>query len=103
MDSSSAYDHLQLAALLVETGDLEAYRAHCRRMLTRFDGANDAIIADQTAKACLLVPGAAGDLAVADGESEGGLGVKPSVVGLAPSRSTDRRAEPSGVSLPRRF
>jgi serine/threonine protein kinase/Tfp pilus assembly protein PilF len=62
LDPSGVHDHLQLAALLVETGDLAAYRAHCRKMLARFGGANDAAILDQTAKACLLVPGVGGDL-----------------------------------------
>ena len=65
-DPSGVHDHLQLAALLVETGDLEAYRAHCRKMLSRFSGTNDdAGTLDQTAKACLLVPGAASDLETA--------------------------------------
>ncbi len=42
VDPSDAYAHLQLAALLAETGDLGAYRAHCRKMLARFGGTNDA-------------------------------------------------------------
>ena len=41
LDPSGVHDHLQLAALLVETGDLEGYRAHCRKMLSRFSGTND--------------------------------------------------------------
>ena len=58
LDPSGVHEHLQLAVLLVETGDLEAYRAHCRKMLSRFSGTNDdAGTLDQTAKACLLVPG----------------------------------------------
>jgi serine/threonine protein kinase/Flp pilus assembly protein TadD len=65
VDPSDAHAHLQLAAVLAETGDLEAYRAHCRKMLARFGGTNDAAILDQTAKACLLVPGAGGDLEAA--------------------------------------
>jgi tetratricopeptide (TPR) repeat protein len=56
LDQSSVHDHLQLAALLVETGDLEAYRVHCRKTLSRFTGTNDdAGVLDQAAKACLLV------------------------------------------------
>ena len=65
VDPSDAYAHLQLAALLAETGDLGAYRAHCRKMLARFGGTNDAAILGQTAIACLLVPGASGDLETA--------------------------------------
>lgn len=63
LDQSNVHDHLQLAALLVETGDLEAYRAHCRKTLARFSETNeDAGILDQAAKACLLVPGSVADL-----------------------------------------
>ena len=62
LDPSGVHDHLQLAAVLVETGDLEAYRAHCGQMLPRFSASNDAAILDQTAKACLLVPGSSPDL-----------------------------------------
>ena len=63
LDPSAVHDHLQLAAVLVETGDLEAYRAHCPKMLSRFTGTNDdAGTLDQTAKACLLVPGTGPDL-----------------------------------------
>jgi eukaryotic-like serine/threonine-protein kinase len=62
MEPAGAYAQLQLAVVLVETGDLKAYRAHCERMLARFGGTNDAVIADQTAKACLLVPGSVPNL-----------------------------------------
>jgi len=74
LDPSGVHDHLQLAALLVETGDLKAYRAHCRKMASRFGGTNDdAGTLDQTAKACLLVPGAAGDLETASQLAERAL------------------------------
>ena len=44
--------------LLAYTGRSEAYRAHCGEMLRRFGAATDRLIADRTAKTCLLLPGA---------------------------------------------
>jgi tetratricopeptide (TPR) repeat protein len=44
------------ATLWARTGDHAGYRDHCRRMLDRFGRTTDPIIAERTAKACLLVP-----------------------------------------------
>jgi tetratricopeptide (TPR) repeat protein len=50
------------APLRLELGDIEGYRRACREMLTRFARAKNPIIADRTAKTCLLMPGAVTDL-----------------------------------------
>jgi tetratricopeptide (TPR) repeat protein len=44
------------AILRARTGDRAGYRAHCRRMLDRFGRTTDPIIAERTAKACMIVP-----------------------------------------------
>jgi serine/threonine protein kinase/Flp pilus assembly protein TadD len=44
------------AVLWAQTGDLAGARRHCRRMLDRFGRATDPVIAERTAKACLLLP-----------------------------------------------
>jgi tetratricopeptide (TPR) repeat protein len=43
------------AILWARTGDRAGYLGHCRRMLDRFGPTTDPIIAERTAKACLLV------------------------------------------------
>jgi tetratricopeptide (TPR) repeat protein len=49
-----AWNHA--AILWARTGDRAGYRAQCRRMLDRFGRTTDPIIAERTAKACLLLP-----------------------------------------------
>ena len=44
------------ASLWARTGDRAGYRDHCRRMLERFGPTTAPMIAERTAKACLLVP-----------------------------------------------
>jgi tetratricopeptide (TPR) repeat protein len=44
------------ATLWARNGDRAGYRDHCRRMLDRFGPTTDPIIAERTAKACLLLP-----------------------------------------------
>jgi tetratricopeptide (TPR) repeat protein len=44
------------ATLWAQSGDRTGYREHCRRMLDRFGGTTDPIIAERTAKACLVLP-----------------------------------------------
>src|SRR5262245_39725573 len=46
----------QAAILWARNGDRAGYRAHCGRMLDRFGRTTDPIIAERTAKACLLLP-----------------------------------------------
>jgi tetratricopeptide (TPR) repeat protein len=51
------HDTWNLAATLsARTGDRGEYRDHCRRMLDRFGLTTDPMIAERTAKACLLLP-----------------------------------------------
>src|SRR5207247_6043692 len=51
-----------LAALLVQSGDLEAYRRHCERMLRQFAGTSNPVVAERTAKDCLFILPPASDL-----------------------------------------
>jgi tetratricopeptide (TPR) repeat protein len=53
-DDHNAWNHA--AILWARTGDRAGYRGHCRRMLDRFGLTTDPIIAERTAKACLLLP-----------------------------------------------
>ncbi len=55
----------RLTPLLVESGDTEGYREHCRAMLARFGATDDIGIAYRTAKLCLLLPTAGPELAAA--------------------------------------
>jgi eukaryotic-like serine/threonine-protein kinase len=54
-----------LAPVLAAAGDEPNYRKHCQAMLTRFGGTNDPVIAERTAKACLLLPAAGPELEAA--------------------------------------
>jgi serine/threonine protein kinase len=51
-----------LAPLLVQSGDLEGYRRHCERVVARFGGTNDPVIAERMAKDCLMLPWPNADL-----------------------------------------
>jgi eukaryotic-like serine/threonine-protein kinase len=62
LDRSNSWDHLCLAALLVQSGDLEGYRRHCTQALAIFGGAKDRAAAEQMARACLIHPAAGIDL-----------------------------------------
>jgi tetratricopeptide (TPR) repeat protein len=53
-EDHDAWNHA--AILWARSGDRAGYRAHCRRMLAQFGSTTDPIIAERTAKACLLVP-----------------------------------------------
>jgi serine/threonine-protein kinase len=55
-----------LAPLLLQSGDPAAYRKHCQAMLARFGSTNHPPIAERTAKASLLLPMAAADIAIAN-------------------------------------
>jgi serine/threonine protein kinase/predicted Zn-dependent protease len=50
------------APLWVEMKDTDAYRRHCQEMLKRFGETTDPMIAERTAKACLLLPDVFEDL-----------------------------------------
>ena len=50
-----------LAALLVQAGDLEHYRAHCQRSLKQFGDTTDRTTAERIAKDCLILPSSGAD------------------------------------------
>ena len=57
---NNSTDHLLwlwLAGIQVQTGQLDAYREHCRKSLERFGRTTDPYTADQIAKVCLILPG----------------------------------------------
>src|SRR5262249_3342453 len=56
LDPSDRGTWYRLASLWAYLGDTEAYRRHRRRMLQRFAETDDRILAERTAKACLLLP-----------------------------------------------
>jgi tetratricopeptide (TPR) repeat protein len=53
-EDHAAWTHA--ATFWARTGDRAGYHDHCRRMLDRFGPTSDLMIAERTAKACLLVP-----------------------------------------------
>jgi tetratricopeptide (TPR) repeat protein len=80
LDPSDHFGWYLHATLRLQLGDLEGYRRACREMLTRFSQTKNPIIADRTAKTCLLLPDAVSDprpvmkladLAVTGGKKEG--------------------------------
>ena len=46
----------QQTMLMLACGDETGYRKHCRDMLDRFGATQDPVIAERTAKSCLLLP-----------------------------------------------
>jgi tetratricopeptide (TPR) repeat protein len=46
----------QQTTLLLASGDEAGYRRHCREMLDRYGATDDPVIAERTAKSCLLLP-----------------------------------------------
>ena len=54
LDPGDHYQWYRLAALLRRTGDLTAYRAHCREMLKRFNVSSGYLEAGRTVGAALL-------------------------------------------------
>src|SRR5262249_29964431 len=55
-----------LSPLLVQTGDVRAYRQLCQTALARFAGTRDPSVADRMAKDCLILPDAGVDLTAID-------------------------------------
>ncbi len=62
-----------LAALLVQNGQLDAYREHCRMSLERFRKTTDPLIATRMAKDCLILPDSGVELGAADAWAETSL------------------------------
>ncbi len=69
----------ELAAVLVQAGDVAAYREHCRKSVELFGNTTDPKVADGIAKACLTLPssgtdpaavGKMADTAVARGQTD---------------------------------
>ena len=56
-DDPAAYHWL--AALLVQTGDIEGYRRHCAEIVRRFAGTTNVTIAERSVKDCLILPASA--------------------------------------------
>ena len=52
-----------LAVIQVQTGQLDAYREHCRKSLERFGKTTNPYTADRIAKGCLILPGSGANLA----------------------------------------
>jgi len=51
-----------LAAVLVQEGQLDAYREHCRKSVERFGNTTDPVTAERIAKDCLILPESGADL-----------------------------------------
>jgi eukaryotic-like serine/threonine-protein kinase len=61
VDATDHFSAYQLGFLLAEQGDLAAYQEYCHTMLSRWGNATDCKLAEQTAKACLLLAGGVSD------------------------------------------
>jgi WD40 repeat protein/tetratricopeptide (TPR) repeat protein len=61
LDPSYHWDWYQTAPLLLHIGDVDGFRRHCRDMLQRFGQTDEPLIAERTAKVCLLLPDAVAD------------------------------------------
>ena len=61
-DPTNHYAYHYLAPLLVQTGELGAYRTVCERALSQFEGTTDPTVAERLAKDCLMLPPPAGSL-----------------------------------------
>ena len=97
-DPTNHYAYHYLAPLLVQTGDLAAYRANCERALSEFGKTTDPVVAERIAKDCLIVPppptnlptlAAMADTAVAAGPHDQAWPYYAFVKGLAGYRQGD--------------
>jgi tetratricopeptide (TPR) repeat protein len=84
-----------LAAIQVQTGQLDAYREHCRKSIERFGKTTNPHTADRIAKDCLILPGSGAslatvatmaDTAVTEGQHSGDLPYFQFCKGLAQYR-----------------
>jgi tetratricopeptide (TPR) repeat protein len=94
-DPTNHYAYHYLAPLLVQTGDLGAYRKLCERALSQFGETADPTIAEQIAKGCMMLPPPAtslkglakmADIALAAGPTDNGPAHNEFVKGLAEYR-----------------
>jgi WD40 repeat protein/serine/threonine protein kinase len=56
LEPDNPTNYHSLAALLVQDGDLDAYRRHCAQVLARFGQTQDPVTAERMAKDCLILP-----------------------------------------------
>ncbi len=56
--------HHSISTLLVQTGEIDAYRRHCQQALTQFSETKDPFGADRIAMDCLILPSSGADLDV---------------------------------------
>ena len=61
LDPQNQRNAFHLAALLAQLGDIDVYHQHCRTMLSRWGNTGNPLVADRTAKVCLLIPDAVDD------------------------------------------
>jgi hypothetical protein len=62
---------------LVHTGDVEAYREHCRKVRRQFSDTTEPVLAERMAKACCLLPPSVEDFEVIRQWAETGVNVDP--------------------------
>ena len=66
-----------LAPLLVQSGDLDAYRRHCEQVVERFGKTDDPAIAERMAKDCLILSSSGADLDAVDDMIDSALAAGP--------------------------
>jgi serine/threonine protein kinase/tetratricopeptide (TPR) repeat protein len=66
-----------LAPLLVQSGDLDAYRRHCAQVVERFGKTDDPAIAERMAKDCLILPSSDADLDAVDDMIDSAIAAGP--------------------------
>jgi tetratricopeptide (TPR) repeat protein len=62
LDPDDHYNWYRGGFLCLRLGDRDGYHRRCREMLRRFGDTQDPMIAERTAKLCLVLPPAGGDL-----------------------------------------
>jgi serine/threonine-protein kinase len=66
-----------LAPLLVQSGDLDAYRRHCAQVAKRFGKTNDPTIAERMTKDCLILPSSGADLDIVADMADSAIAADP--------------------------
>ncbi|HEX2474156.1 MAG TPA: protein kinase [Lacipirellulaceae bacterium] len=72
-----------LAPLLVQSGDLDAYRRHCARVVERFGKTNHPVVAERLVKDCLILPSSGADLEAVDAMADTAIAADPNHWGTA--------------------
>jgi tetratricopeptide (TPR) repeat protein len=76
-DPADRSANFNLFPLLVHTGDVEAYREHCRKVRRQFSDTTEPVLAERMAKACCLLPPSVEDFEVIRQWAETGVNVDP--------------------------